>query len=156
MVNLETIMRDKQQDYDATVWGPHFWFFLNTIAFNYPNTPSHGTKKKYYNFVVSLVDFIPHNAISENFSELLDDHPVEPYLNSRESFLKWVHFIHNKINEKIGKKGFSYYEFIETYVNEYKPKDIKYKEKIKYREKLGVSGVVVFLTIILGYLLVKQ
>ena len=105
---------------------------------------------------MSLVDFIPHNAISENFSDLLDDHPVEPYLNSRESFLKWVHFIHNKINEKIGKKGFSYYEFIETYVNEYKPKDLKYREKIKKREKIAVTGLTIALFSILIYFMVKQ
>mgnify|MGYP001961439991 CR=1 FL=1 len=149
-------MRDKKQDYDATIWGPHFWFFINTIAFNYPNTPTDGIKKKYYNFIVSLADFIPHRAIADNFSELLDDHPVEPYLNSRESLLKWVHFIHNKINEKIGKKGFSYFEFIETYVNEYKPKDIKYREKIKQREKIAVSLLTTGLISIILYLLLKQ
>ena len=42
--------------------------------------------------------FIPIEDIGNTFSQLLDKYPVTPYLDSRESFMKWVHFIHNKIN----------------------------------------------------------
>ena len=34
----------------ATIWGPHYWFVLFTIALNYPVTPTNVTKKKYYDF----------------------------------------------------------------------------------------------------------
>ena len=36
-------------EYDPNVWGPHYWFFINTIGFVYPEMPTDGEKKKYYN-----------------------------------------------------------------------------------------------------------
>ena len=122
-------------EYDPSVWGPHYWFFLHSVGFTYPELPTDGEKKRYYNLITSLSTFIPNNAVANNFQLLIDDYPVSSYLNSKESFLKWIHFIHNKINKQIGKEEISYIEFINNYNNEYKPKDIKFKEKIKEREK---------------------
>ena len=135
------------------VWGPHYWFFINTIAFNYPEHPSDGMKKKYYNFITSLIDFIPNSSVASKFSEILDDYPVEPYLSSRESLLKWVHFIHNKINEKIGKKSIGYIDFVNNYMNQYKPNDLLKKELRLSREKnVFVAVSVVLFIIIVGLL----
>ena len=135
-------------EYNPTVWGPHYWFFLHSIGFTYPELPTDGEKKKYYNFITSLPTFMPNNAVANNFQNLIDDYPVSSYLNSKDSFLKWIHFIHNKINKQIGKDEISYIEFINNYNNEYKPKDIKYKEKIREREKY----IFLFLaTILLAY-----
>tara|TARA_B100002019_G_C20873557_1_gene405177 strand:+ start:148 stop:582 length:435 start_codon:yes stop_codon:yes gene_type:complete len=122
-------------EYDPSVWGPHYWFFLHSIGFTYPELPTDGEKKKYYNLITSLPTFIPNNGVASNFQNLIDDYPASSYLNSKESFLKWIHFIHNKINKQIGKEEISYIEFINNYNNAYKPKDIKYKEKIREREK---------------------
>jgi hypothetical protein len=33
---------------DPKIWGPHYWFFLHTLAMCYPNYPNEVTKKKYY------------------------------------------------------------------------------------------------------------
>ena len=63
-------------------------------------------------------------------------------------FLKWIHFIHNKINKQIGKEEISYIEFVNNYNNEYKPKDIKFKEKIKEREKYVFA---LLFTILIAY-----
>jgi len=132
-------------EYNPSVWGPHYWFFLHSIGFTYPELPTDGEKKKYYNLITCLPTFIPNNAVAANFQNLIDDYPVSSYLNSKDSFLKWIHFIHNKINKQIGKDEISYIEFINNYNNEYKPKDIKYKEKIKEREKY----IFLFLTTLL-------
>ena len=86
-------------EYNPSVWGPHYWFFLHSVGFTYPEMPTDGEKKKYYNLIISLPTFIPNNAAANNFQRLIDDYPVSSYLNSKNSFLKWIHFIHNKINE---------------------------------------------------------
>ena len=44
---------------DPEIWGPHFWFFINTLALNYPNNPNDVTIKKYYEFIQNLPLFIP-------------------------------------------------------------------------------------------------
>ena len=88
---------------DPTVWCPHFWFFLHTIALSYPHHPNSVTKKKYYELIQNLPLFIPVETIGNDFNRLLDEYPVTAYLDSREAFVKWMHFIHNKINEKLEK-----------------------------------------------------
>ena len=85
---------------DPKVFGPHYWFFLHTISMNYPKYPNAVTKKKYYDFIQNLPLFIPVEKHAADFSKLLDEYPVSPYLDSRDSFVRWMHFIHNKINEK--------------------------------------------------------
>jgi len=117
--------------FEPTVWGPHYWFFLMTIALSYPESPNSVTKRKYYDFILNLPLFIPNAEIGNKFSSLLDKYPVSPYLDTRESFVKWVHFIHNKVNILIGKEEISYQTALDDYLREYLPKPIYLSEKIK-------------------------
>jgi hypothetical protein len=131
--------------FDPDVWGPHYWFFLHTISMTYPNNPNDATKKKYYELISNLPTFIPVQQISSDFSNLLDQYPITPYLDNRESFIRWVWFIHNKINEKLEKPKITLNEFYVHYYNAYKPKNVKMIEYYKLKEKLIYGGVVVTL-----------
>ena len=137
---------------DPTIWGPHFWFFLHTIAMTYPIRPNDVTRKKYYEFIMNLPIFIPVEAMGSDFSKLLDEYPVTAYLDSRDAFIRWIHFIHNKINEKLEKPKISMNDFYIKYYEEYKPKEIKMKDYYRWREKiiytmvlLGASGLILYL-----------
>ena len=88
----------------SKIWGPYYWFVLTTIAISYPIKPNNITKKKYYEFIQNLPLFLPNKNISDKFAEILDKYPVTPYLDSRETFTRWIHFIHNRINTILGKK----------------------------------------------------
>ena len=118
------------------IWGPHYWFMLHTVAINYPKYPNAVTKKKYYDFISNIPIFIPVEEIASAFSKILDVYPIAPYLDSKESFIKWMHFIHNKINETLHKPKISLQDFYINYYEAYKPKEIKYKESNKWKEKL--------------------
>ena len=107
---------------DPTVWGPHYWFFLHTISMSYPNRPNAVTKKKYYEFIQNLPLFIPVESISGELSKLIDEYPIAPYLDNRESFVRWVWFIHNKINQKLDKPQITLNEFFVKYYEAYKTK----------------------------------
>ncbi len=109
-------------NFDPTIWGPHYWFFLHTIAHSYPTTPNEVTKRKYYDTIQNMPLFIPVSDIGDRFSNLLDKYPVSPYLGSRESFVRWVHFIHNKMNVILGKDEMSLLESIDAYFAQYKPR----------------------------------
>lgn len=146
-------MTDKSLD--PNIWGPPFWFFLMTLAISYPLKANDVTKKKYYDVINNIPLFIPHPKIGNNFSILLDKYPVSPYLEGKDSFLKWIHFIHNKVNVEIGKDEITYTEALDTYHELYKPKEIIIREQIKYRKKLLFS-VILLLLIILGYYLYKK
>ena len=119
---------------DPEIWGPHYWGFLHTIAFCYPNYPTTITKKKYYEFIHNLPLFIPTESISKHFSNLLDKYPVTPYLDNRDSFVRWTHFIHNKINVKLGKKELSLPMSLDKYRAEYKPKPFIFSDRINMRK----------------------
>lgn len=134
---------------DSTVWGPHFWFMLHTISLTYPHHPNAVIKKKYYDFIQNLPIFLPDKTSSENFIQLLDLYPITPYLDSRESLIKWMHFIHNKTNEVLKKKKISIDEFYVNYYNEYKPKETKMIEYKKWRGKIIYFTIIsVFIGII--------
>ena len=121
---------------DPNVWGPHFWFFFHTLAISYPNRPNAVTKKKYYEFFQNIPLFIPTEHIGNDFEKLLDEYPVSSYLDSREALIKWVHFIHNKINEKLEKPPITLNDFFVEYYDRYKSKNEKLAEYYKLREKI--------------------
>jgi len=130
-------------DLDPKIWGPHYWFFLHTIAMTYPIHPNAVTKKKYYEFVQNIPLFIPVEIMAGEFSKLLDQYPVQPYLDNRESFIRWMWFIHNKINKKIEKPQISLNDFYVKYYEEYKPVNEKMSEYYKIRGKLIYSGIII-------------
>ena len=137
---------------DPKVWGPHYWFFLHTLAMTYPHHPNSVTKKKYYEFIQNLPLFLPVEEISGEFSKLIDKYPITPYLDNRDSFVRWMYFIHNKINEKLEKPQISLNEFFINYYDKYKSQDEKTEQYYKIKEKiiyfiivLGISGVIYYL-----------
>lgn len=141
--------------FDPIVWGPHFWFILMTMAVSYPLKANEVTQKKYYDFITNLPLFIPHPQIGNKFSSLIDKYPVSPYLEGKDSFLKWVHFIHNKINVQLGKDEITMTEALDAYYDMYKPKEIVLREQIKYRKKL-IFGIIIIGLFIGGYYLYKK
>jgi len=126
---------------DPTIWGPHYWFFLHTVAMTYPHHPNAVTKKKYYEFVQNIPLFIPVEQISSDFEKLIDKYPITPYLDNRDSFVRWMHFIHNKINEKLEKPQIMLNDFFVEYYNQYKSQNEKLAEYYKLREKVIYSGI---------------
>ena len=137
---------------DPKIWGPHYWFFLHTLAMTYPHHPNAVTKKKYYEFVQNLPLFIPVEQISKEFEKLIDVYPITPYLDNRDSFTRWMHFIHNKINEKLEKPPITLNDFFVQYYNQYKSQNEKTAEYYKLREKLIYGSVLVSISFAIYYL----
>jgi hypothetical protein len=137
---------------DPKIWGPHYWFFIHTVAMTYPIRPNAVTKKKYYEFIQNLPLFIPIENISGEFSKLIDKYPVMPYLDNRESLIRWTHFIHNKINQKLEKPQISLSDFYIKYYEEYKSQNVKMVEYYKLREKAIFCGIIVTIAGTIYYL----
>jgi hypothetical protein len=128
---------------DPKVWGPHYWFFLHTVAMTYPHHPNSITKKKYYEFIQNLPLFVPVENISKELEQLIEKYPVSPYLDNRDSFVRWMHFLHNQINEKLEKPSMSLNDFFVQYYNQYKSQNEKLIEFYKIREKVIYAGIVI-------------
>jgi len=140
------------RNFNADVWGPHYWFFLHTIAYSYPDTPNTITKRKYYDLIQNIPLFIPTPEIGNEFSKLLDKYPVSPYLDNRDSFIRWVHFIHNKINIMLGKEEISLFEANDRYNAKYKPKTVLLSEKLQIKKyHIYITLTLIFLFLIYIY-----
>ena len=137
---------------DPKIWGPHYWFFLHTIAMTYPHHPNSVTKKKYYEFIQNLPLFIPVEEISKEFEKLIDIYPITPYLDNRDSFTRWMYFIHNKINEKLEKPSISLNEFFVQYYNQYKSQNEKFLEYYKLKGKIIYGGILITISGVIYYL----
>ena len=133
------------------IWGPHYWFVLFTISMTNPQNPNTVTKKKYYEFIQNFPLFMPSQEIGNNFSRLLDKYPVEPYLSDRLAFMKWVHFIHNKINEHLDKKEIGFYDALESYYKHYEPKDIIEKKRVRLKRRNIDISIMVILALFVIY-----
>ena len=138
-------------NFDPIVWGPHYWFFLHTIAHSYPTTPNEVTKRKYYDTIQNMPLFIPDSDIGDRFSNLLDKYPVSPYLGSRESFVRWVHFVHNKVNVILGKDEMSFLESVDAYFAQYKPRPFVLSTTLGI-PKYYLYAAIILMCIILIYL----
>jgi len=137
--------------FDANIWGPHYWFFLHTVAESYPIHPNEVTKRKYYDLITNMPLFIPDDEMGDKFSRLLDRYPVTPYLDNRDSFVRWTHFIHNKINVQIGKTELSLPVSLEKYRAEYKPKPVYLSERINMRKHYIHAILILVLCFLIYY-----
>ena len=137
---------------DPKIWGPHYWFFLHTVAMTYPHHPNAVTKKKYYEFIQNLPLFIPVEQISKELEKFIDLYPITPYLDNRDSFVRWMHFVHNKINEKLEKPQITLNDFFVQYYNEYKSQNEKLTEFYKLKEKLVYGSILALLLGTIYYL----
>ena len=100
---------------NSSIWGPPFWKTLHTICHHYPLQPNSIMKKKMYDFFHNLPVFLPDHDIGDKFSEILDQYPMKPYLDTRDALCKWIHFIHNQINIRLNKPQLSYKEYVKQY-----------------------------------------
>lgn len=140
--------RIKPNEMRPDVWGPHYWFFLQTVAYIYPETPNTVIKRKYYDFIQNIPLFIPNDEISKLFSVYLDKYPVTPYLVKRSSLLRWIHFIHNKINKKLNKPVISYWEAIENYQEQFYSNEIIHSNKIEWTREIIYIAVLLFMLLL--------
>ena len=135
------------------VWLPHFKFTLQTIAITYSARPNDVSKRKYYDLIQNLPVFFPLEPIGKNFLNLLDKYPFTPYLSYRMSFMKWVHIIFNKIHEQLEEPLEDFYDSLEKYYEEYKPKEMRNKKLIQTRKRYAqfASALLVIFGIIYFY-----
>jgi hypothetical protein len=136
---------------DSKIWGPHYWFFLHTAAMSYPVTPNDTVKKKFYDFIQNFPLFIPDSNIAASFTQILDTYPLSPYLDSRDSLVRWTHFIHNKINKKLEKDVISLEQFYTEYYKQYETPSEKQLNFIKTKKHVAYAVIILFLMVFIYF-----
>ena len=119
---------------NQNIWGPHLWFSLHTISFNYPLVPKTEDKEYYKNFFTSLQHVIPCSVCKKNYMRHIKEHPITNFLDNRKSMVYWVIDMHNMVNPEIGKKILSYDVVIKKYEEVYKKKIVLNNNIIFYSQ----------------------
>lgn len=130
---LEEEIQLKATHLDAKIWGPHYWFFMMTVALTYPDYPTETIKRKYYDFFMNLPLFLPNPEYGSKFSTMLDDYPISPYLGCKDSLVRWVIFMHNRYNAHRGELQISVDEAMQAYYEQYMPKPVYLYQSMKIR-----------------------
>jgi len=137
------------------VWLPHIKFVMLTIALNYPKYPNDVTKKKYYDFVQNIPLFIPMKPLGNDFIKMINNYQVTSYRQSRLSFMKWVHYIFNKIYKKNNMKTEDLQTSLEKYYDKYKPSKEQDKDYYNLKRKVIQIGIVLGVVGLVAYLYKK-
>lgn len=116
-------------------WGPHGWIFLHSVTMNYPKNPTNIDKQVYANFFKSLQKVLPCEKCCVHYSQNIQEYPIEPALESRDSLVRWLIKIHNEVNEDLGKPLYTYEQVIEEY--KYKIMNLDRDETIVYKVIIG-------------------
>ena len=101
----------------TSVWGPSLWHSLHTISFNYPVKPTDEDKRRYKNFMKSLVYVLPCRYCRENLKKNYKSYPISMEdLKDRNAFSKYVYNLHEIVNKMLGKEsGLSYCDVRDRY-----------------------------------------
>lgn len=110
---------------NAEIWGPHAWMFLHSITLVYPHQPTTDEQQKYYNFFENLQYILPCEICKSHYKQHLIDYPLMNNLNSKDSLIRWLINVHNKINLMNGKPEWTYQEVIDHYDKIYENPYIK-------------------------------
>ena len=103
------------------VWGPHGWKFMHYVSLGYPQEPTENDKRNYKEFYSNLKNVLPCKTCAMNYERNLTELPIDNALQSRDSLVKWVIDIHNKVNKEKNKRELGYDEAIQLYLTEEQP-----------------------------------
>ena len=103
------------------IWGPHGWKFMHYVSLGYPQVPTENDKRNYKEFYSNLKNVLPCKTCAMNYERNLTELPIDNALQSRDSLVKWVIDIHNKVNEELGKPIVSPEDALQLYMKEDKP-----------------------------------
>lgn len=87
----------QRDNFNPSIWGPHAWFFLETIALSYPLKPSFSDKQLYKSFYTSIKDILPCHSCRINYANYLNLFPLnDEILSNKYTMFNWLLNIHNQ------------------------------------------------------------
>jgi len=128
---------------NPTAFGPHFWFVLHSVSFFYPENPTDTDMKIHKDYFESFVHVLPCEDCKMHYRVLLTKYPIDGHLESRDELSRWVVFIHNQVNKRLGKPEMAYDQVVSNYRNVYAYSPGKFSVTRKTRNvTLGVLSLI--------------
>jgi len=78
---------------DPKEWGPHFWYVMKCIAFNYSENPNPSEILNTKSFYINLKNLLPCDECKNNYKNSLKKYNIDNYLHCRHKLMEWVKLI---------------------------------------------------------------
>ena len=133
------------------VWGPHAWFFLDSIMLSLPNKLNNEQQNIYKNFFTSLQYILPCEGCRNHYTENLKKYPLtDQILSNKENMIKWLLNIHNNVRQENKTIPISIRQFFEYYYKQYDEKqNKKNKKKCNFKYQISIILILLFLLLII-------
>jgi len=99
------------------IWGPIFWSSMHIASLAYSDTPTERQKANIKAYYESFVDVLPCPVCRKHYEANLEEMPIEPALESRMKLIHWVWTMHNRVNVQLGKREYTFQEFVDSMRN---------------------------------------
>ena len=133
---------------DPKIWGPSTWVFLHLTSMSYPDNPSNEDIQRHTEFLNAFSKILPCKVCRTHFEENLRNTPLEHVLSSKDSYMRYLHQVHNRVNRMSGKPELNFDNYIKTYqdiisLDTFNPIAIRNQNKnLKYI----LTGVLILIT----------
>ena len=131
---------------DPSIWGPKLWFFIHSLALNFPDNPTYQDIRHFEEFFNSLKFIIPCEKCRMHYKIRLEKAPIVNFLKNSDTLFKYTVDLHNDVNKSLGKRIYSYEEVVKIYQDNYNGK-IYYKNYFK--SIFSRNNIILFIVILL-------
>jgi len=119
------------------IWGGPTWVALHSITFGYPINPTEEQKETYFQYFNNVGDVLPCRYCRESYKEFINEDNTNykltmDVMKNRETLTKWLYYLHNRINKKL---GVDYRVTYNDVVNRYEAYRAKCSKKIEINIK---------------------
>lgn len=101
-------------------WGPCAWNYLHNASYAYPHTPTEEDKYDMHQFLLYFTKVIPCKACRDDFTSYLQrvvsKGTRSKMFSSKTAMVRFSVDAHNYVNQKLGKRIFSYEEVDDLYL----------------------------------------
>jgi hypothetical protein len=89
-------MNDNREDLDPKVWGPHYWFMLETVGIGLPEDIDETTEYLIKQFLVNLSFLLPCTKCRDHYTKYLEDTEIDRLDFSKKVYVQtWLNNLHN-------------------------------------------------------------
>lgn len=139
------------------VWGPHTWFFLDSVVLSLPNKLNYEQKNIYKNFFTSLQNILPCEACREHYKENLKKYPLtDEILSKKENMIKWLLNVHNNVRRDAKKIPISIKQYFEYYNKQYDDDYNKKKISKDCNFKYYISIIIILILLLIIFYKLKS
>lgn len=85
---------------DPKIWGPFYWYFLKSIAHNYPDNPNNEAINHVRGIFHGLQSALPCPECRQHYREYIKKHAIEQSLSNKKLLLNWINNLEQAIKKR--------------------------------------------------------